>query len=393
VILRRSFGCSCLSWLALAVVLYLNGAVYANGMECEKSLQRPMRQPDSSYPYTEAAEEARTAIARYASTTSTDPLKLHWLKPRDGQMGFEPLEYLESTIGGRQSLSLDELKSALIRIDPEAQRLTDLIVRPENLSIYVIRHEEQDRIVNAGELWNAFSPSKELRTAQRRREVIGIASLLYGTKRYQQIQENISNFWQLMPMHTFLWFKSLPNGGTADFIYYHMRRRSPFSSYFGRQLYRIDFDKVKDRTLYTLGDFVFSVRRNAVQAAREKMPDKQAQAYYGRVFVGMQPSPENTPPEVYGQVLRSTFAMSDLRALYLYVFDEIRNTLGPDKTFRIGMPANESIETTIYGGVDIRDLEKAPNGGYSELISEGTGFHLTEEPSAILGFVGVPVQH
>lgn len=250
--------------------------------------------------------------------------------------GFDPRQvppYAKKLIKNGRLLEFDEFKRVLKSVDREIFNLTNQIVREDNIALYMFRHEKQTR--------GTFK-SKFEQKGYTHSNIRESSYTLYGTQKVSD---------KMFPTHMFLWFRNLPGNIKMQFIYPKMWKRTGRSmgtiyDYFGANLFEVSVitEELKRRSIYSVGDFTFNASRNVHNEQRRlaKPEDQYNDDKLANIAVD---------PMI---AFEGMFPMSDLRGLFLYVFNNLKS--GKDYTHKapevLEMPATEVIEVTVWGPLE-----------------------------------------
>jgi hypothetical protein len=250
-------------------------------------------------------------------------------------------EYVNSLYNAQgRLLPLEQFKEVLKTIDDKIYQLTDKIVQPQNIELYMLRHKSPEDLKSGGAKNFLSSYEQKGMTSPSIPEAINI---LYG--------QPLSEGWvdpSLGPKHTFLWFKKLPGRMKQEIMYrrnFGGSKGNLLFQRFGDHLYKIKMDDIKDRALYTIGDFLFTLERNE-RSMLASEPDESLNKFSG------------------------TFPLSDLRGLFLYVFSSLKaesDYLGKKTPGLLSMPVGEVIEVTIWGKLAFENTEYLENKSIEDL--------------------------
>jgi hypothetical protein len=336
-------------------------------------------------------------VQKFAEALNKDYEKLNLVRVFQEKTGFPykdrtsdiPYE-IEAWLNQTDDYSIEAIKLFLKSLDPDIFSLVEQIVRPDNLTAYMLRHLDPSEVSQQGGLFNNSFIHKGDKKGflQERKEFVFIKT--YSGKVLDlELGSNDPNLSQahLMAKHAFLWFKKVPANIKFDFMYrkmwhgdYNSVEISSLLDYFGYNLYQINDSVLFSRSLYRIGDVAFSASRNV----RYFWINSDGQFADKLSDVGIMEHPmssqfrerkkitsaqyDDYKKEVYRaydeyKTSLGTFSMTDLRGLFLYIFSDLfeqkkRNPL--IKRYIVSMPADEVFEVTIFGKLSLKDVRSVP---------------------------------
>lgn len=303
-------------------------------------------------------------------------------------------------------LSQAAIESYLEGVSPEAFRLTKEIVTKDNLQLFFFRHQSPEEMKEQkNEVFtNAFGEKRDqtglvaAKGLERGTILDYSGAVLKGDESYYKGSGNLRSQANLLPKHAFLWFKRVPKNVRLEFIYKKMWRQSVFTEmnafldYFGYDIYEIDLKAVASRSLYRSGDLIFSSERNPYYAAMEETEEPYQSMFQNTQFnegliseatfkrAGLKPNSKKAKKimeDISSPLVkaRGTFAMDDLRGLFLYIFAQIQSDLerAPKAPVLIPMPGDEVFEVTIFGKLTTKDVKHKPDLVRGLFLGDGMG--------------------